>query len=879
MSGHVRFFRRLVRVLFPESFRVDYGSELERTFHAQQRDAEQQGGGRAIVRLWWETLVDLIRTAPREHVGQLRQDVLYALRMMARTPSFTAIALVTLAVGIGANTAIFSAVNAVLVRPLPYADADSLAMLWNHWPGSEKSALSYPELLDFRERLRTVHVAAWGTGSANLIGRGEPERLLVAEVTPNLLDVLGVRPALGRTFRAEEEQRGRGFSVILSDELWRRRFTSDPAIIGRSVTLDREVLTVVGVLPPGFVMPHDFGGLERTEAIVPLTVDVSAPRDQRGTHFLRSAARLRSDHSMPQAQAEIDATTRAWDREYPGEYDPQYGATLWPVRTDISGDVRPALLVLLGAVSLVLLVACANVANLLLARGQVRAREIAVRKAIGASQARLVRQVITESLVLAGAAAAGGVALAHWLTTIMVRTAPDIPRIDEVRLDMTVLAFTAIVSVVTAVIFGSLPAMELARRDAHLHLYADRSTRSPLRHAVRGMLVTAQVALALVLLVGAALLIQSFTKLLRAPSGINPEQVLTLQVSLPAQGYRERDLVVRFYEQLLDRLRSTTGVRSAGGVSNLPLNDPIGDWDFYLPGETPSDQGSDRAADWQVITPGFLEAMGVPLVRGRFPAAADTADAPAVVVVNETLARTYFAGRDPIGLQIRMSGRDRSWMTIVGVCADVRHDGLDTPANAQVYMPHAQFKPFWSDTTVRSLALAIRTTAEPLSLASIVRERVRELDPTLPISQVMTMETVVQRSVASRRLQMLLLTVFAAIALVLASIGTYGVLAYHVTERTREIGVRMALGARAADIVRLVVREGMVPASIGVLLGVAGAMAVSRLLDTLLFETSAADPVTFGATAVVLLTAAFLACVVPARRATRIEPSMALRAE
>jgi len=878
MSRQVRLFRAIVRALFPEDFRVDYESEMTSTFGAQQREARSTGAA-ALVRLWWDTVVGLVRTAPREHVAQLRQDVAYAVRMMRRTPSFTTVAVLTLATGIGANTAIFSAVDAVLLRDLPYRDTRSLAMVWNHWPGTEKGGLSFPEFLDFRERLRSVEVAAWGNGVANLISQAEPERLRVAEVSPNLLDVLGVRPVLGRNFTPNEERRGEGFVAILGDELWRRRFNAAPGIVGQSIVLDGRPFTVVGVLPAGFVLPHDYGSVERSALIAPLTVDVSAPRNERGSHFLYSAARLRPGYSLEQAQSELHTLSRSWTTEFDGEYHASYFAALLPIRTEIVGDIRPALLVLFGAVSLVLLIACANVANLLLARGQVRAREIAVRKAVGASQARLARQVITEALVLAAAAACVGVLLARWLTVAMVRTAPGIPRLDELRLDPTVLAFTAAVSILTAVVFGSLPALEHARRDVSANLQGDRAARTPMRRAVRATLVAAQVALALVLLIGAGLLIQSFSRLTRVPAGINPDHVLTMRVSIPVDGYEERERAVGFYEQLLDRFRAVPGVRFAGAVTNLPLGNPIGDWDFYLPGETPGPHGSDRPADWQVVTPGYFEAMGVPLLRGRLPVAADRADAPPVVVINETLARTYFSGRDPIGQQIRMSGDDRSWMTIVGIVADVRHEGLDTPANSQVYLPHAQFKPFWRDTTVRTFALVVRTDGDPQAAASALRASVRAINPNVPVAQAMTMEQVVDRSVAPRRLQTQLLAVFAAVALVLAIVGTYGVLAYQITERTREFGVRMAVGAGRADILRMVVRQGMAPAAAGVLIGLGGAALLTQLLTSLLFETRPLDPVTFAGTAAVLLVAALAACLVPARRATRVDPAVALRTE
>jgi putative ABC transport system permease protein len=876
MSKQVRLFRRLVRALFPEDFRVEYESEMARTFTAQQRDAQASGG---VARLWWDTLVGLVRTAPREHVAQLKQDVGYALRMMRRTPAFTAIAILTLAAGIGANTAIFSVVNAVLLRPLPYANADSVAMLWNHWKGSDKGGLSNPEFLDFRERLRSLELAGFSKVSINVTGRGEPERLLATDMSANALRVLGVNPVLGRGFSSEEELPGNGRVVLLTHDLWARLFNSSPAALGQTLTLNGEPHTVIGVLPPEYVTPDEFGSLQRSAAIVPLSLDPAAPRNERGQHYISALARLRDGFTLAQAQAEVETMTTAFKRENPGEYEEEYGATLFPLQTEIVGEVRRPLMILLGAVCLVLLIACANVANLLLARGTVRAKEIAVRKALGASHARLVRQMLTESVVLSLVAACGGVVLARGLVMAVAASASGIPRVTDVSLDPVVLAFTAAVAIATALVFGSLPALQLANKDAAPSLHADRGARTALRKGVRGALVTAQVGLALVLLVGAALLIQSFTRLLRVPAGFSADRVLTARLSIPLEGYRERDQVVRFFDRMLDGVRSSPGVIQAGAVAGLPLQSQRGDWDFYMEGETPGPHGSDRPTDWQVVTPGYFETMGIRLVRGRFPAPTDRSQSPAVVVVNETFARTFFADRDPVGRQIRMSGDDRPWMTIVGIVGDVRQDGLETFAVPEVYMPHAQFKPFWRDTTLRTFTVVVRSEADAASVGGVVRQQVRALDPNMPISAVLTMDDVVAQSVAERRLHMLLLSTFAAIALILAVVGTYGVLAYQITERTQEFGVRMALGANAGNILAMVIRDGMVPALAGVVVGLVGATLVTRLLSSLLFETEPLDPVTFAGTAGVLLLAALVACCVPARRATRVDPSTALRAE
>jgi putative ABC transport system permease protein len=878
MSRQLRLFDRLVRIVYPEEFRADYQSEMTRTFRAQHRDADG-GGVVSILRLWSETLAGFVRTAPREHAAQLKQDVQYAVRMMRRAPTFTAVAVMTLATAIGANTAIFSVVDAVLLRPLPYANSESVSLLWNHWKGSDKAHVSNPEFLDARERLRSVDVAAFSKVVVNLTGRGEPERLLGTDVTANYLEVLGVNPVLGRSFLPQEERQGEGQVVILTHDLWARLFNSSRDALGQSLVLNGEPYTIVGVLPPTYVTPDEFGSLQRSELLVPLTFDPAAVRNERGSHYLALPVRLRTGYSATQAQAEIDALTHAFQTENPGEYDADYGATLFPLRTEVVGEVRRPLLIMVGAVALVLLIACANVANLLLARGQVRAREIAVRKALGASQPRLVRQVITESLVLAALAAAAGILLARSILALIVGSATNIPRVADVNLDPMVLLFTGGIAVVTALIFGSLPALQLANKDVAPELHSGRSGRTSLRQGIRAMLVTAQVALALVLLVGAGLLIQSFTRLLGVPSGFNPEHVLTLRVSVPTAGYEERDRVVRFFDQMLDGVRASQGVVSAGAVAGLPLQAQRGDWDFYMEGETPGAHGSDRPGDWQVVTPGYFETMGIRLVRGRFIDASDRTESPAVALINETLARQFFSGRDPVGRQIRMSGNDRPWMTIVGVVGDVRQDGLDTSAVPEIYMPHAQFRPFWRDTTLRTFTIVVRAAGDPGAMTAAVRQQVRQLDSNLPISTVITMEEVVSRSVAERRLHMLLLGFFAAVALVLAIVGTYGVLAYQITERTREFGVRMALGARAGDILRMVLRPGMAPALAGVGIGLAGAALMTRLLATLLFNTQPLDPATFAGTAIALLAAALLACCVPARRATRVAPSTALRAE
>jgi putative ABC transport system permease protein len=812
-------------------------------------------------------------------LAELKQDVTYAVRTMRRAPGFTAIAVLTLAAGIGVNTAMFSVVNSVLLRPLPYGNADSLLALWNRWPGTERAGLSDSELHDFRERARTADVAAFAGGTDNLTGRGEPERLVFTAVTANWLDVLGVAPTLGRTFRLEEELEANNGVVILTDGLWRRLFNASPSVLGQTMTLDNRPFTVVGVLPRGFAVPYEFDSVERSAYLRPLSLDPSAPRNSRGTHYLAAVARPRPGYTREQTASEIATIAREFISEYKNAYEPTYGAWVAPLHTEVVGDTRSALTILLAAVSLVLLVACANVANLLLARARVRAREMAVRQAVGATPARLARQVFTEALVLAGLAGGAGLLLASGLVTMVTAAVSTIPRIDETTLDVRVLIFTVAASMLTALLFGSAPALHMARADAAASLGGVRMSTSALRTGLRAALVSVQVALALVLLVGATLLLQSFARLLQVPPGIRPDHVLTLNLALPVDGYSERPAVVGFFDTILDRIRSSSGIVEAGAVAGLPLRDGRGDWDVYLEGEVPAPGGSNRPTDWQVVTPGYFETMGIRLAGGRFPSVADRADSPAVAVINETFARTFFPNIDPVGRQIRMSGDNRPWMTVIGVAGDVKQDGLDAGVEPEVYLPHAQFRPFWQDSTLRVFTVVARTTGEPTAAIAGVRRHVREMDPNLPISAVTTMEDVFVRSMAERRFHLSLLGAFAAIALLLAAAGTYGVLSYQISERTAEFGVRLALGAPGRSIVATVLKQGMMPTLAGVGIGLVVAAVLTRGMTSLLFGITPLDPMTYAVVVALLVTAALGACAGPAHRAIHVDPVIALRAE
>ena len=797
----------------------------------------------------------------------LWQDLRYAVRSLARSPGFAVAAIATLAIGIGGTTAIFSVVNGVLLRPLPFARSERLVGVWGHHVTIGRETASLPDFLDWRRESRAVEdMAAFANTRFNLAGDGEPEVVRGAAATANLLPLLGLAPSAGRAFTADEERAGAARVVLLGDGFWRRRFGARPDVLGRTLQLSGVPHTVVGIAPPALRLQQE------VDVWTPLVTDTVLGRRN---DFLTVVGRLRAGATLAQAQEELTTVARRLAVEYPAS-NAGWGVELVALQEQMVGAVRPALLVFMGAVALVLLIACANVANLMLARVTAREREVTIRAALGASRGRLARQLLTESAVVALAGGALGLLLAVWgvqgLRTLQPGT---IPRAEEVGIDPAALLFALGVSLLTGLLFGLLPALRVVRRDPRAGLQASSrgSTGGTGVRSTRGALVLAEVALAFMLLIGAALLIRSFSRLQEVDPGFAGQGILTARLSFPRNAYAEPEQRVAFAERLMERLRATPGVRAAALVSDPPLGGSAPYWAFSVEGVEPP--AAEVVQDAVVFSagPGYFETVGIPLADGRLPAASDRADAPPVAVVSRSLARRYWPDRSPLGARITFgdpADTASTWMTIVGVVGDVRQASLAEAPYPQVYLPYAQLP-------VRSIVITARGPSDPLTLLPALKARVAELDPGLPLSQVATMDQVVTATLARPRVNAVLLGGFALVALALAAVGIYGVIAYGVVQRTRELGIRMALGAGSEQLLRLVVRQGMAPVLAGVALGAVGALAGGRALESLLFGVGAADPLTFAAVTAFLLLVAFAASYLPARRAARSDPMVALR--
>ncbi len=809
---------------------------------------------------------------------RLVQDLSYAARTLRKNPGFTAVALLTLALGIGANSAIFSVVNGVVLRPLPYTEADRVVMVWNTWTEGNLglSELEYAEYRTHGELFNGV--AAFAFEHINITGDGEAERVQFIAATANLLSVLGVRAVIGRNFTEEEDVPGNDDVVLLSHGLWQRRYGGDLSIVGKTIRLNEIAYTIVGVAPPGFRAPLDFTG-QRAELILPLALDPTP--DPRNFHNFQGVARLRAGVSVAEARAGMAAVAARLKTEI-STLPESFSATVLPVRKQIVGDVQPVLLILLAAVGLVLLIACANVANLTLARSHSRQRELAIRAALGADRRRLLRQLFTESALLAVLGGVLSLPLAVWGVPGLLQLAPpDLPRVDEIGLDARVLLFTGVVSIIAGILFGLIPALSASRervQDA-LKEGAFGSTAGG-RSGLRRALVIAELALAVMLAVGAGLMTKSVFKLLAVDAGFEPERVLTMQLSPPLAKYPDKQTVRSFYSQLLARVEALPGAVGAGAIRDLPLASRPSDWGIRIKGRGPDGMGERGVnPDWFVVTEGYFESMGIPIRAGRFFDAADDDRGSMAVIINETLARQQWPNESPIGAQFRMSADiDTVWRTVVGVAGDVRHRRLGLEQRPAMYLPHAQF-PSTADFVIRSMSLVVRTSTDPLAMTGAVRREVRTLDSDLPVTLVRSMEQVLETSTSVERLQGLLFSAFAAIALLLVSVGIYGVISYSVTQRTRELGVRIALGASTIRVLRYVMNEGVLLTTAGIALGVVGALALSRLLSSLLFGVSASDPVVFIAVPAFLFTVALIATYIPALRATRLDPMIALRHE
>jgi putative ABC transport system permease protein len=818
-------------------------------------------------------------------IDNVRHDLRYALRSLRRRPGFTALTVLTLALGIGATSVIFSVVSGVLLRPLPYDRPDDVMMIHTRLEGNPRSELSLPEYWDLREQAKSFsRVAAFSNGSLTLTGSGTPERLEAGFVTADALPLLGVAPARGRGFGAEEDLPGRPAVVLLSDGLWRRRFGADPEIVGRTLILDDAPTTVLGVMPPGFQLPSHYAG-PGMELWTLLQLEPSADRSERGWHWLTAMGRLRPGLEAEGADRDMAALMAGMLQRYPNEYDADFGGSAVLAAEELVGDIRPVILVLMGAVGLLLLIACANVASLLLARAEARQREIAVRAALGARAGRIVQQLLTESVALATAGGLLGLLLATWGIRALVSAAPPtLPRLEAIGMDGWVLAFTAAITLSTGLLFGLTPALQAARPGLSGALSEGGRGGAGLgRQRFRRGLVVSQIALAVVLVAAAGLLIQSFARMRGVDPGFVPERLLTARVELSPVRYESNEQIRAFYEQLVRRLESLPGVRSAAAVKALPMTQlELGDWSFVREGmhSLPPRPSEWSLAYWQTMSPGYFETMQIPVLQGRGFEATDRIGAPGVAVINRTLAQQVWPGGDALGRRILLGGgaTDSIWRTVVGIVGDVRHRGLDAEPRPEIYLPHAQF-PAGTGTPLRSLRLVLRSEGDPGQLTGALRAAVAELDPDLPVVEVQAMEEALGAWAAERRLTMLLVGVFAMLSLTLGAVGVYGVMAHLVVQRTREIGIRIALGAPQREILGLVLSQGASLAGLGIAAGLIGALAATRLLAGLLFGVGPTDPSTFVATAAALGFVAAIASLLPALRAVRTDPITALRSE
>jgi putative ABC transport system permease protein len=801
----------------------------------------------------------------------LFQDIRYGIRVLLRSPGFTAVAVFVTALGIGANTAIFSVVNAVLLRPLPYEHPEQLVrvMLRDTKRGETSHDHAYPNFVDLRAQNNSFEeLAAYTDTGASLTGGDAPERVNGVNASANLFKMLGVSAQLGRTFTPEDEQPG-GAAVVISRGLWQRKFGADPQAAGRQITLGGKPRTIIGVLPASFQFPFVN---TQPEYFVPFDPQGSMEK-QRGANYIQVIGRLKEGVSIEQAEADMRAIAGRLEQQYPEENDGQ-SVGLIPEHEDLVGDMRPTLLVLLGAVGFVLLVACANVANLQLARASGRGREVAIRTALGAARWRVVRQFLTESILLSTAGGALGLLVAAWGISIITAFVPaDIPRVKEAGLDPLVLSFTLAVSVLTGIVFGLAPALQATRVDLNEALKEGGrgATEGRSRNRVRGLLIVTEVALSLVLLVGAGLLIKSFVNLRNTNPGFDPRRVLTASVSLPKVKYSKDEQLAAFYGQAVERASQLPGVEAAGAILPLPYSDNGIQTNFSVEGQPEPSSGAQPIAGGRIITPDYIRAMSIPVLRGRTFDEHDNAESPKVLLVNETLARKYFPGQDPVGQRLHI-GLNGIHGEIVGVVGDVRDRHLEKEADPEYYVPFRQVP-------TSSMALVMRVRTDPASLAAPLRAVMQGLDKDLPLYEVRTMESRVADSVARQRFSMTLLAAFAGLALALACVGIFSVMSFLVAQRTHEIGIRVALGAQPQDILRMVAGQGMALALTGVGVGLAAAFALTRLMTGLLYEVSATDPSIFVGIALLLALVALLACLMPARRATKVAPMVALRHE
>ncbi len=820
-------------------------------------------------------------------MDSLFKDIRYGFRGLLKHPGFTLVAVITLALGIGANSAIFTVVNAVLLRPLPVAAPEQLVFIWQTHPfgkriGVEQLPVSNADFLDWQEQSNLFEgmsmIDSWG---GNLTGGDTPEHVDGAKVSVNLFSLLRAQPMLGSDFNLDHAKPGNDRAVILGHSLWQRRFGSDANIVGRQIQIDGQQFIVQGVMGPGFVFPKDVGlpnyfSFAKTEMWLPIAL-TPQQRANRGSHHLAVVARLKPGATLDQAQSQLAGIARRVEEQNP-EDSKDWGTSVNLVHEQVVGASRRAILILLGAVGFVLLIACANVANLLLARSTSRQREIAIRTAVGAGRARIVRQLLTESLLLSLAGGAVGVILASWGVRLLLLFGADrLPRIAEIQVDNRVLWFTFAISLLTGLLFGLVPALQVSKTDLNESL--KESGRSAMggrhRQRARHLLVVSEVALSLVLLVGAGLLAKSFMRLQNVNAGFTPDHLLTATLELPRAKYEDDALKSQFFRQVVERAGGLPGVEAAAAVSHLPLSGKEELDGFRIEGRAePTDVSLIQTADFRVITPGYFRAMRIPLLKGRFFNEQDRASTTYSAIIDESFARRFFPGEDPLGKRVDEDGsrNGRGFAVIVGVVGGVKHTDVKAEPRPTLYVPAEQSP--WE-----TMTLVVRSSGDPSALAAVLREEVAAVDKDQPLSEITTMEQLFAKAVAPQRFNLMLVGLFAALALLLATVGVYGVIAYSVTQRAQELGVRLALGASSRDILRLIICQAMRVSLVGVGLGLVAAVALTRVMTSLLFEVSATDPVVFVGLAVVLIAVTLVASYIPARRATKVDPLVALRNE
>ncbi len=867
LSSFVALFRNLFsKKRVEDDLAAEVRSYLELSSDAKVRAGidEKAAQRAAAVELGGiEQIKEQVREVRLGHwLETLLQDLRFGLRSLGKSPGFTAVTLLTLALGIGANTAIFSIVNAVVLRPLPYRAPEQLVKIWPEKPDVSSSKTDYVEIKSAASSFDDLAgYSGWGF---TVTGSGDPAKLDGARATANFFPLLGVQAAVGRTFLPDEDQPGHEKVALLSYGLWQSRFGADPQIVGRSITIDGAAYVVVGVLPQNF----DFLGFHAADLWLPATLDPS-DKDDYSAAYLTLIGRLKKGVTPEQAQSEITAIARHLSEKRGAPRTPEK-PSVTPLQTDLVANVRAMLFILLGVVAFVLLIACANVANLQLARTSTRQRELAIRAALGATRGRLVRQLLTENCLLGLLGGAVGVALAWFGLDLLLKLLPlQLPRAGEIALSRSVLGFSLGVSLLTGFLFGLAPAWQVSQPDLQAPLKEGGRTSANGLGRLRGLLVIAEMALALMLVVSAGLLIKSFARLEQVDPGFKPDRVISFQLS-PGDDDPARARV--YYREVIDRLENLPGVKSVGGIHILPMSE-----DNWNPGLKIEDQplttaASSESVNWRLVTPEYFRTMNIPLLAGRFFTTADRESAPPVALVNETLARKYWPGASPLGKRVQTAFEGKkTWASIVGVVGDIKQQGLRNQTEPEMYRPYPQHS-FLPDMTVM-----VRSTSDPAALAASIRSVVWSVNKNVPITHLESMDEVVARSISQPRSTMLLLSIFALIGLILGVIGIYGVISYTVTQRTQEIGIRMALGAATLDVLKLVLGQGLKLIFFGIATGLVGAFALTRLLSSLLFGVSATDPATFGVITALLILVALLACYLPARRATRLNPTIALR--